>query len=161
MDSELAQLSFETGEFLRDRGLRLCTVESCTGGWIGELVTATAGSSNWYDRGFITYSNDAKIELLGVDPALIRQHGAVSEETVKAMVAGALERCSADLVLAVSGIAGPGGGSEARPVGTVCFAWIRRDDPVHAATMRFNGDRESVRKQAVIHALRTLKRLYE
>jgi len=161
MDSELAQISFETGEFLRDRGLRLCTVESCTGGWIGELVTATAGSSNWYDRGFITYSNDAKIELLGVDPALIRQHGAVSEETVKAMVNGGLERSSADLVVAVSGIAGPGGGGDERPVGTVCFAWIRRDDPVHTATMRFSGDREAVRRQTVIHALRTLKRLYE
>ena len=80
MDPELAQLSFETGEFLRARNLMLCTVESCTGGWIGELVTATAGSSNWYDRGFVTYSNDAKVELLGVDPALLRAHGAVSEE---------------------------------------------------------------------------------
>ncbi|MCB1956563.1 MAG: nicotinamide-nucleotide amidohydrolase family protein [Rhodocyclaceae bacterium] len=161
MDTELAQLSFETGEFLRDRGLTLCTVESCTGGWIGELVTATAGSSNWYDRGFITYSNDAKCELLGVDPALLREHGAVSEEVVRAMVSGGLERSNADLVLAVSGVAGPGGGTETRPVGMVCFAWIRRDDPVHSATLRFQGDRESVRRQAVIHALRTLKRLYE
>ncbi|MCB1917405.1 MAG: CinA family protein [Rhodocyclaceae bacterium] len=161
MDPELAQLSFETGEFLRDRNFRLCTVESCTGGWIGELVTATAGSSNWYDRGFITYSNDAKVELLGVDPGLLRTYGAVSEEAVRAMVLGGLERSNADLVLAVSGIAGPGGGTGERPVGTVCFAWTRRDDPAHTATLRFSGDRQAVRRQAVMHALRTLQRLYE
>ena len=161
MDTELAQLSFEIGEFLRNRSLRLCTVESCTGGWIGELVTATAGSSNWYDRGFVTYSNDAKIECLGVDPALLREHGAVSEQTVRAMIAGALERSNADLAVAVSGIAGPAGGSDDKPVGSVCFAWGKRDQPIIAGSQHFDGDRESVRRQSVMHALRTLMRLYE
>lgn len=161
MDTELAQLSFETGEFLRSRNLRLCTAESCTGGWIGEVVTATAGSSNWFDRGFVTYSDQAKEELLGVSPTVIRESGAVSEAAVRLMVSGALERSNADLALAVSGIAGPGGGTEAKPVGTVCFGWGRRGEPVHAASHRFAGDREAVRRQAVIHALKTLMRLYE
>ena len=161
MDQELAQLSVETGEFLHARSLRLATVESCTGGWIGEVITATAGSSTWFDRGFISYSNDAKIEMLGVDPALLREHGAVSEATVRALVVGALERSNSDVALAVSGIAGPAGGSAAKPVGTVCFAWGRRDQAVHAATQNFSGDREKVRRQTVIHALRTLMRLYE
>ena len=160
MDAELAELSFQTGDFLRSRGWRLATAESCTGGWVAEVVTATAGSSNWFDRGFITYSNDAKRELLGVDPSVLRSAGAVSEETVKEMVAGALERSCAEVALATSGIAGPGGGSDEKPVGTVCFAWGHRDSPAQASTQRFAGDREAVRRQAVIHALKTLARIY-
>ncbi|MCB1911304.1 MAG: nicotinamide-nucleotide amidase [Zoogloeaceae bacterium] len=160
MDAELAELSFQTGEFLRNRGWRLATAESCTGGWVAEVVTATAGSSSWFDRGFITYSDDAKRELLGVDPAVLRNSGAVSEATVKEMVTGALERSCAEVAVAISGIAGPSGGSEEKPVGTVCFAWGRKDSPAQAATQRFTGDREAVRRQAVIHALKTLARIY-
>ena len=160
MDAELAELSFQTGEFLRRRGWRLATAESCTGGWVAEVVTATAGSSSWFDRGFITYSDDAKRELLGVDPAVLREAGAVSEATVKEMVTGTLERSSAEIALAISGIAGPSGGSEGKPVGTVCFAWGRKDSPAQTATQRFTGDREAVRRQAVMHALKTLARIY-
>lgn len=161
MDAELAELSFQTGDFLRSRGWRLATAESCTGGWVAEVMTATAGSSNWFDRGFITYSNDAKRELLGVNPATLREAGAVSEAVVREMVSGALERACAEVALAISGVAGPGGGGEDKPVGTVCFAWGLRDAPVHAGTQRFTGDREAVRRQSVIHALKTLARLYE
>ncbi|MCK0507328.1 MULTISPECIES: nicotinamide-nucleotide amidohydrolase family protein [Aromatoleum] len=154
MDRELAALSAETGTWLGARGMRLASAESCTGGWIAEVVTATAGSSTWFDCGFVTYSNEAKQDLLGVRAATLADFGAVSEETVREMVAGTLARSRADLALAVSGVAGPGGGTAAKPVGMVCFAWGRREAGISSETRHFSGDREAVRRQAVIRALR-------
>ncbi|BAL26598.1 CinA family protein [Azoarcus sp. KH32C] len=156
MDPHLNALSAEVGAWLLARKLKLGCAESCTGGWVAEVVTATAGSSEWFDCGFITYSNESKQELLDVPADTLRRHGAVSEPTVGAMVAGVLSRSRADVVLAVSGIAGPGGGSPDKPVGTVCFAWGARDGRTHCATCHFSGDREAVRRQAVFHALREL-----
>ncbi|MCK0509902.1 CinA family protein [Aromatoleum buckelii] len=154
MDRELAALSAETGAWLGARGMRLASAESCTGGWIAEVVTATAGSSAWFDCGFVTYSNEAKQDLLGVAAATLADFGAVSEETVREMVGGTLARSRADVALAVSGVAGPGGGSAAKPVGMVCFAWGRRGAGIDSETRHFSGDREAVRRQAVIRALR-------
>ena len=154
MDAELATLSAEVGTWLSRAGWKLACAESCTGGWIAEVVTATAGSSEWFDCGFVTYSNDAKQDLLAVSGETLAKAGAVSEETVREMVAGCFARSRADVALAVSGIAGPGGGSAAKPVGLVCFAWGRRGAAIHCETRRFGGDRESVRRQAVVFALR-------
>lgn len=159
MDVELSTLSAETGARLQAQGWMLSTAESCTGGWIAEVVTATAGSSNWFDCGFVSYSNESKQVLLGVAPDTLREHGAVSEETVREMVSGALARSRAQLALAVSGIAGPGGAVPGKPVGTVCFAWGLRDRPAISETLCFAGDREAVRRQTVLHALRSLPRL--
>ncbi|KON81441.1 nicotinamide-nucleotide amidohydrolase family protein [Azoarcus sp. PA01] len=154
MDRELAALSVQTGAWLGARGMRLASAESCTGGWIAEVVTATAGSSAWFDCGFVTYSNEAKQQLLGVAAATLADFGAVSEETVRELVAGTLARSRADVALAVSGVAGPGGGTAAKPVGMVCFAWGRRGGGIDSETRHFSGDRETVRRQAVIRALR-------
>ncbi len=153
MDRELEVLSHAVGAALKDLGLVLTTAESCTGGWIAQVVTSTAGSSDWFERGFVTYSNAAKQELLGVRAETLRTCGAVSEETAGEMVLGAIARSHAEVALAVTGIAGPGGGSADKPVGMVCFAWCRRGDPAHVSTARFQGDREAVRRKAVIHAL--------
>ena len=160
MDAQLETLSRLVGDHLAARGWRLATAESCTGGWVAEVVTATAGSSGWFDCGFITYSNDAKCALLGVSPMTLARHGAVSEPTTAAMIRGTLERAEADLALSISGIAGPGGGSADKPVGTVCFGWGRTGESPQTATCRFDGDRESVRRQAVIFALTELIRRY-
>lgn len=160
MDAQLETLSRLVGDHLAARGWRLATAESCTGGWVSEVVTATAGSSGWFDCGFITYSNDAKCALLGVSPMTLARHGAVSEPTTAAMVRGTLERAEADLALSISGIAGPGGGSADKPVGTVCFGWGRTGESPQTATCRFDGDRESVRRQAVVFALTELIRRY-
>jgi nicotinamide-nucleotide amidase len=156
MDAELAALARRVGECLRQRGWALATAESCTGGWVAEVLTGISGSSDWFDCGWVTYSNAAKQELLGVTPATLHQHGAVSEETARAMVAGALARSRAQVALAVTGIAGPGGGTPEKPVGTVCFAWIRSDGETRSATAHFAGDREQVRRQSVIFALEGL-----
>lgn len=160
MDAQLETLSRLVGDHLAARGWRLATAESCTGGWVAEVVTATAGSSGWFDCGFITYSNDAKCALLGVSPMTLARHGAVSEPTTAAMVRGTLEQAEADLALSISGIAGPGGGSADKPVGTVCFGWGRTGESPQTATCRFDGDREAVRRQAVIFALTELIRRY-
>ncbi|HJV27941.1 MAG TPA: nicotinamide-nucleotide amidohydrolase family protein [Aromatoleum sp.] len=156
MDPHLNALSAEVGAWLLARKLKLACAESCTGGWVAEVVTATAGSSDWFDCGFITYSNESKQALLGVSADTLQRHGAVSEPTVDAMVAGVLSHSRADIALAVSGVAGPGGGTPEKPVGTVCFAWGTRDGRTHRATCHFPGDREAVRRQAVFHALREL-----
>ncbi|NMG75293.1 nicotinamide-nucleotide amidase [Aromatoleum diolicum] len=156
MDSQLNTLSRDVGDWLGARNAKLACAESCTGGWVAEVVTATAGSSAWFDCGFVTYSNEAKKDLLGVSPATLERYGAVSEETVCEMVAGTLARSRADLALAISGVAGPGGGSAAKPVGMVCFAWGERKGGIRSETRHFAGDREAVRRQAVIHALREL-----
>jgi nicotinamide-nucleotide amidase len=140
---------------LRARGGRLATAESCTGGLIAAACTAVAGSSDWFERGWVTYSNEAKTELLGVPPALIERHGAVSEEVALAMAAGALQASRAGLALAVTGIAGPGGGTPGKPVGTVWLAWALRGDEVPARAVRLDlaGDRAAVRLQTVRQAL--------
>lgn len=146
------ELAKRVGERLAASGQTLATAESCTGGWVAEAVTSIAGSSDWFDRGFVTYSNDAKQELLGVKQSTLKKNGAVSEQTAIEMVQGALDRSKATVALAVTGIAGPGGGSLDKPVGTVCFAWAGKQG-ARSETMRFSGDRESVRRQSVIHAL--------
>lgn len=154
MDPELTQLSQQVGVALAGRGWQLATAESCTGGWVAKVITDISGSSRWFDRGFITYTNAAKQEMLAVSAATLERHGAVSEPTVAEMVYGTLSHSQADCALAISGIAGPGGGTVAKPVGTVCFGWGSRSGPVSTATEHFTGDREAVRRQAVVHALR-------
>ncbi len=155
-DEELHQLAFELGEKLLARGWMLATAESCTGGWVGQLLTSLPGSSHWYERGFITYANDAKIEMLDVPEELIANHGAVSEETASAMAAGALAHSHAQAALAISGIAGPGGGTPQKPVGLVCYGWALADGTVLSSTCRLDGDREEIRSRAVAAALRGL-----
>ncbi|WPB59342.1 nicotinamide-nucleotide amidohydrolase family protein [Xylophilus sp. GOD-11R] len=130
----------------------LATAESCTGGLIAGGCTALAGSSRWFERGFVSYSNEAKAELLGVDPALIAAHGAVSSEVAQAMARGALQRSRAQVSVAVTGVAGPGGGTEAKPVGLVWFGFGLPDGPVVTESRRFEGDRASVRASTVAHA---------
>ena len=153
MDQELDSLAERLGRRLEAAGLTLVTAESCTGGWIAKVITDIAGSSAWFDRGYLTYSNRAKEEMLGVSAQTLSQFGAVSEATVREMAGGALERSGADLAVAVSGIAGPGGGTPEKPLGTVWFAWADRERPVAAVERCFVGDREAVRRQAVEHAL--------
>jgi nicotinamide-nucleotide amidase len=156
MDTELYRLSERVGLALQARGEMLVTAESCTGGWVAEAVTMVPGSSVWFDRGFITYSNAAKRAVLGVDDAVLAHHGAVSEATVLQMVDGALRNSEAGVAVAVSGVAGPGGGSAEKPVGTVCIAWGDRQGRRIARRFRFTGDREAVRRQAVKAALQGL-----
>ncbi len=151
----LDQLAAELGRGLQASGDRLVTAESCTGGWIAKCMTDIAGSSAWLERGFVTYSNEAKQEMLGVGADTLARHGAVSEPAVREMATGALARSRATLAVAVSGIAGPDGGSPAKPVGTVCFGW-GRVGRVEAETWLFRGDRDQVRRQSVAHALRLL-----
>jgi len=140
-------------ERLATRGALLATAESCTGGWAAQALTALAGSSNWFERGFVTYSNAAKEEMLGVRPETLACHGAVSEEAAREMALGALSRSRAGVALAITGIAGPSGGSAAKPVGTVCFAWAVKGSLPRSETRHFAGDREAVRRQAVERAL--------
>ena len=158
MDKELEDLSVRVGAALLERKLTLACAESCTGGWVAEVVTAIGGSSQWFERGFVTYSNAAKQELLGVKADTLRQDGAVSEAVVREMAAGALRRSHAQAALAISGVAGPSGGSPGKPVGTVCFAWVLHGGAPTAETKHFSGDREAVRKQSVVHALQGLLR---
>ncbi len=146
---------------LRQRGWHLATAESCTGGLIAAACTAVAGSSDWFERGFVTYSNAAKSEMLGVEAGLIAAHGAVSEEVARAMALGALERAQVELGVAVTGIAGPGGGTPGKPVGTVWLAVARRvaGPSVQATAVRLNlqGDRSAVREQTTLLALQRLR----
>ena len=145
---------------LRARGWKLAAAESCTGGLIAGACTALAGSSDWFDRGFVTYSNEAKLELLGVEAALIAAHGAVSEEVARAMVAGALARSRAQLAVAVTGIAGPGGAVPGKPVGTVWLAWGTAE-ATGAVRLQLAGDRTAVRARTVAAALARLRRVAE
>ena len=146
-------LVVKVGALLRVNGQKLATAESCTGGWVAQCLTSIAGSSDWFERGFVTYSNEAKREMLGVEADTLLAHGAVSEATAAAMAAGALRHSHADWALAVTGIAGPSGGSKDKPVGTVCFGWAAFDGRVDTQTRHFSGDREAVRAQSVAHAL--------
>ncbi len=151
----------KVAERLKVRGGMIVTAESCTGGWVAQELTAIAGSSAWFDRGFVTYSNEAKQEMLGVRPATLQQHGAVSEETAIEMAQGALERSRGTVALAITGIAGPTGGTPAKPVGTVCFAWATKAAPARAETKRFSGDREAVRRQSVEYSLARVLQLLD
>ncbi|MEO1767186.1 CinA family protein [Thiobacter aerophilum] len=150
---ELETMAACLGAALKARGWWLVTAESCTGGWVGQVVTSVPGSSQWYDRGFITYTNVSKQEMLGVAAETLAHHGAVSEATVREMAEGALARSRADVGVAISGIAGPGGATPGKPVGTVCMAWTTRSGACEVRTFHFAGDRAAVRRQAVAAAL--------
>ena len=149
----LTTLATLVGAKLRAKGMMLATAESCTGGWVAQAATAIAGSSEWFERGFVTYSDAAKQEMLGVSARTLAANGAVSEQTAREMAAGALVHSRAQVAVAITGIAGPTGGSPEKPQGTVCFAWALEGGVVSTVTRRFDGDRDSVRRQSVIAAL--------
>ena len=153
-DTELDALARETGERLRAGRDMLVTAESCTGGWIAKTVTGIGGSSEWFDCGMVAYSYEAKQALLGVRPQTLEQHGAVSRECVVEMVSGALSHSGGTVAVAVTGIAGPGGGSPDKPVGTVWIGWKRRGGYARAEVFHFEGARDAVRRQTVAMALR-------
>ena len=150
---ELESLSSELGSLLNKKNYFFTTAESCTGGWVGQSLTSVPGSSSWYGCGFITYSNIAKYKILDVSKETLDNHGAVSQEVVEAMVKGALLKSRANLGVAIIGIAGPGGGTLERPVGTVCLAWKLNDLPTLSVTEVFEGSREEVRFKSVSKAL--------
>lgn len=158
-DAGLRALAEALGERLRARHDHLVTAESCTAGWIAKTVTDVAGSSDWFDCGMAAYSYEAKQALLGVRPQTLETHGAVSRETVIEMVSGALVNSGASVAVAVTGIAGPGGGTEGKPVGTVWIAWKRRGGYPRAQPFHFDGDRDAVRRQTVAAALQGLETL--
>lgn len=158
-DSAIQRLAARVARQLQDSGRTVTTAESCTGGWIAKALTDIAGSSQWFGEGFVTYGNKAKLDRLGVPHALLTVHGAVSEAVVRAMARGALQLTDADLAVAVSGIAGPGGAVPGRPVGTVWLCWARRRGRGLRLTTerrRFRGNREAVRRKTVSRALQGL-----
>ncbi len=152
---ELYQLAEKVGGLLKAQGLMLATAESCTGGWVSAIITAVPGSSEWFDRGLITYSNRAKQEMLGVREDTLKRFGAVSEETATEMAAGAAYLAKLEIALSVSGIAGPGGALPGKPVGMICFAW-KIKDKIDSKTEYFSGDRREVRHQSVVFSLQGL-----
>ena len=154
-DAGLAERIEELASRLTNLGWKLSTAESCTGGWIAKCCTDRAGSSRWFERGFVTYSNEAKRDMLGVDETVLEQAGAVSLEAATQMVSGAVARAGTETAIAVTGIAGPGGGSDDKPVGSVWLAWSIQGS-VEAELKHFPGDREAVRRQTVLHALQGL-----
>lgn len=154
----LDQLAIQAGIALNDKTLMLATAESCTGGLVAAAITDVSGSSAWFERGFVTYSNEAKTTMLGVPARLIRDHGAVSEEVAAAMAEGALLNSRAQVALSVTGVAGPTGGTPEKPVGMVCFGWNNRLT-TRVETQRFKGDRAQIRRQAAEHAMRGLLEL--
>ena len=155
-DAELQTVIHDVAAWLQARRLSLVTAESCTGGWIAKLATDVAGSSAWFDCGMVAYSYEAKQALLGVRPQTLEQLGAVSRECAIEMVSGALIHSGANIAVAVTGIAGPGGGSDDKPVGTVWIGWKRRGGYARAEVFHFDGDRDAVRRQTVAMALRGL-----
>lgn len=155
--TDIIELATRTGHTLKAKNLLLTSAESCTGGGVAQAITEIAGSSEWFDCGFIAYSNASKTEMLDVSAALIAQHGTVSEEVAAAMATGALANSNAHVSLTTTGIAGPGGAVPGKPVGTVCFAWAKGDH-VHTERLIFSGDRHAVREQTVAHALQGLLR---
>jgi nicotinamide-nucleotide amidase len=162
MAETLTTLATRAGSRLKARGLKLVTAESCTGGWVAQAVTAISGSSDWFDRGFVTYSNEAKREMLGVRAATLERSGAVSEETALEMARGALAASRAQAAVSITGVAGPTGGTAAKPVGMVCFGWALAGGGADAATRHFAGDRTAIRQQSVIFALQgVLERIGE
>ncbi|AOR64151.1 nicotinamide-nucleotide amidase [Pectobacterium wasabiae] len=155
-EADILRLSVLVGEQLKARGAALTCAESCTGGWLAKSITDVAGSSGWFDYGFVTYSNLAKQRLVNVSAETLERHGAVSEDVVNEMAAGALRAASADFAISVSGVAGPDGGTEEKPVGTVWFGFTSKQGGGFARKMRFSGDRNAVRLQSVHFALQTL-----
>lgn len=159
MSETLDTLSLALGRRLLAGRLRLVTAESCTGGWLAKVVTDISGSSAWFERGFVSYANAAKEQMLGVDAATLAREGAVSEDVVRAMAAGALAHSEADVAVAITGIAGPEGGRDDKPVGTVWFAWALADGCLHSQRFQFAGNREEIRHQSVRVALERLLEL--
>lgn len=157
-EHSLDDLVKSVGDRLKQSRVMLATAESCTGGWVGEAITSVPGTSHWYDRGFITYSNAAKREMLGVSTDTLSRFGAVSEQTARAMAEGALTHSRARVTLAITGIAGPDGGTEDKPVGFVCFAWAGHQRDTVSECLKFDGDRRQVRAQSVQHALEGILR---
>lgn len=151
----LESLSTDVVNALNQKNLVLTTAESCTGGWLGKAITDIAGSSAVFDRGFVTYSNQSKIEMLGVNAETLQQYGAVSEEITQQMANGAVNNSNASIAISTSGIAGPGGGSEEKPVGSVCFAWHFNAETISASRL-FTGNRDSIRYQSCCYALEKL-----
>ncbi len=149
----------QVAELLKVNQYKLTLAESCTGGWLAKVCTDLPGSSDWFDRGFVTYSNAAKHEMLGVNKSTIKNHGAVSQQTVQEMVSGALMRSHADWAIAISGVAGPGGGSAVNPAGSVWFAWMKKNQNPRTSKKIFSGEREQVREQSVEYALEELLKL--
>ncbi|MFA7666711.1 MAG: CinA family protein [Burkholderiaceae bacterium] len=154
LEHQVIEAAVALGHALRARGWTIACAESCTGGLICRALTETGGASDWFERGFITYSNAAKIAQLGVSADTLKHHGAVSEQTASEMAEGALAHSRAQFALSVTGIAGPGGAVPGKPVGTVCFGWAALDAPLRTETVHFAGDRPRVRAHAALHALR-------
>jgi nicotinamide-nucleotide amidase len=153
---ELSELSQQLANALMQQQKQLAVAESCTGGWLAKCLTDIPGSSRWFERGFVSYSNVAKQEMLGVRSSTLQREGAVSEAVVREMAAGVLRHSAADLSIAISGIAGPGGAAPGKPVGTVCFGLAVKGKEVQTDTQHFEGDREAVRRQSVAYALSRL-----
>lgn len=158
MNEELYQLAQQLEQLLFEKNLKLVVAESCTGGLVAEVITAVPGSSACFDRGFVTYSNESKVELLRVNPKTLETYGAVSENTAREMAEGALLQAQghAQVSLAITGIAGPGGATAEKPVGTICFAWKFNNLQVASETKHFSGERDAVRRQAVSFILQKL-----
>ena len=156
MTAQTAGLAIALGRALGARGWRVATAESCTGGLVAAAITDIPGSSAWFERGFVTYTDEAKRDDLAVPAELLERHGAVSEPVALAMATGALARSRADVAVAITGIAGPGGATPGKPVGTVCFAFAQRDRVAEARTLHLDGDRAAVRAQSVDFALERL-----
>lgn len=156
IDDDAVALAVRLGERMRAKGWRVVTAESCTGGLVAGTITAIAGSSEWFERAFVTYADAAKAQMLDVPQALLETHGAVSEPVAVAMAEGALKRSTADVAVAITGVAGPGGGTPAKPVGMVCFGWARRGRPGWSVTRQLPGDRNAVRAASVTVALEGL-----
>ncbi len=159
MNEEIYKLAEQLGHLLVARKLQIATAESCTGGACAMAITEVPGSSLWFDRGFVTYSNVAKIQMLGVQESTLNKLGAVSEATIREMLIGSIQNSVADFAIAISGIAGPGGGSPDKPVGTVLFGWLQKPDNIHTSQKLFSGNRHLIRTQAVIYALTTANQL--
>ncbi len=153
MDTELFELAEQLGRLLKAKGNTIATAESCTGGWIAQTITDVPGSSAWFDRGFVTYSNAAKVQMLAVSPQTLEKHGAVSAETATEMVTGALAHSDADVAVAITGIAGPDGGTDGKPVGTVFIAWAHKNGTSKVVRKQLSGNRRQIRAQTVKSAL--------
>jgi len=157
MDNELFELAQQLGQLLNSKGKKIATAESCTGGWIAQMITEVSGSSAWFDRGFVTYSNAAKMQMLGVKPETLDKFGAVSVQTATEMVTGTLAHSDADCAIAVTGIAGPDGGTAEKPVGTVFIAWADKNKNVKVVQKKLMGNRHQIRRQTVKIALEGLE----
>ncbi|MFI3197484.1 MAG: CinA family protein [Methylococcaceae bacterium] len=153
MDNELFEIAQQLGQLLKLKEKKIATAESCTGGWIAQIITEVSGSSAWFDRGFVTYSNSAKVQMLGVNPETLNKFGAVSTQTATEMVKGALAHSEADCAIAVTGIAGPDGGTADKPVGTVFIAWAYKNREVKVVQKQLTGNRHQIRRQTVKIAL--------